>query len=312
MDAGVTAAILAAMLYNLAVVVQKTQAQQVAAKGVAILGTLWRRPVWLLGIAIQTLGLALHSFALTQAPVTVVQPIIAAGIAFVVLFAAPLLGERPGSREIVGIAMTVLGATALAIGVSEPPVMGEVTGQDLSLAVASAAAAIALLLYLAGAERIPSSGLRAALIGGAAGLGQGMSDAMNRLAGAWLSPGQGGALPPATGLAAIALLVAFGIQGLVCAQSGFRQFRANTMVPCMSAVQLLVPMLVAMILYGQSVPRGGGALTLWAAALALTVAGVLTLASSTQVAGSLGEVETTGIWASREGGRRRRSGAGSS
>jgi drug/metabolite transporter (DMT)-like permease len=289
LSGGVAAAIGAAILYNLAVVVQKTQAQQVDADGLAILGALWKRPIWLLGVAIQTLGLGLHSFALTQAPVTVVQPVIAAGIAFVVIFAALVLRERPGSREIVGTLLAVLGTTALAIGVSAPPTMREVARQDLAEAVASAAALIAGLLYLASAIPGVSAGPRAVLIGGAAGVGQGMSDAMNRLAGAWLSPAHGWAPSTGIGLVAVALLVVFGVQGLVCAQNGFRQFRANTVVPCMSATQLLVPMLMAPILYGQILPEGSHSMSVWAVAVTLTLMGVLVLGSSPQVAGSLAQ-----------------------
>ena len=287
MKAGLVAAIAATMLYNLAVVVQKTQAEQVDAGGIAILAALWRRPVWLLGIAIQTLGFGLHSFALTQASVAVVQPVIASGIAFIVIFAALVLGERPAAREIVGMTMAVLGATVLAIGVGEPPTMREVPQRELALSVTAAGALIGGLLRAASADRVVSTGLRAVMIGCAAGVGQGMSDAMNRLAGAWLSPSHGWAPPREIGLVAVFLLVAFGVQGLVCAQTGFRQFRANTVVPCMSTMQLLIPMMVATILYGQALPEGR-AMSVWAAALALTLAGVWVLGSSARVAGHLG------------------------
>ncbi len=88
MSAGVVAAIAAALLYNLAVVIEKTQAERVETSGVRILASLARRPVWLLGFAIQLVGFGLHYLALTRAPVTFVQPIIAAGIVFVVIFSA--------------------------------------------------------------------------------------------------------------------------------------------------------------------------------------------------------------------------------
>src|SRR2546422_1814643 len=88
---GVVAAVVAGCLYNLAVVVQKSQAELVAETGVAILGSLMARPLWLLGVALQVLGLVFHGYALTEAPVTVVQPIIASGIAFLVVFAALIL-----------------------------------------------------------------------------------------------------------------------------------------------------------------------------------------------------------------------------
>src|SRR5882762_657447 len=67
----VAAAVVAGCLYNLAVVVQKSQAEVVAETGVAILGALMARPIWLLGVALQVLGLVFHGFALTEAPVTI-------------------------------------------------------------------------------------------------------------------------------------------------------------------------------------------------------------------------------------------------
>src|SRR5258705_9803831 len=82
---GVAAAVAAGFLYNLAIVVQKSQAEVVAETGVAILGTLAARPLWILGVALQVLGFFFHAFALSEAPFTVVQPIIASGIAFPVL-----------------------------------------------------------------------------------------------------------------------------------------------------------------------------------------------------------------------------------
>ena len=111
---GVAAAVVAGCLYNLAVVVQKSQAEGVAESGMAILGSLMARPLWLLGVALQVLGLVFHAYALTEAPVTVVQPIIASGIAFLVLFAALILRERPSPRELFGMRSRCR-ATLLAI-----------------------------------------------------------------------------------------------------------------------------------------------------------------------------------------------------
>jgi len=112
--------VIAACLYNLAVVVQKSQAEVVAETGVAILGPLMARPVWLVGVAIQVVGLVFHGFALTAAPVTVVQPIIASGIAFLVLFAALILRERPSPREIFGMLLAVSGVSLLALQIEGP------------------------------------------------------------------------------------------------------------------------------------------------------------------------------------------------
>lgn len=234
---GVAAAVAAALLYNLAAVVQKTQAEVVSATGVAIIVPLLTRPLWLAGVALQTLGFGLHSFALTAAPVTLVQPIIASGIVFLVIFAALILGERPTAREIAGMGMAVSGVSLLALSIGVPDAMRPVAVRDLVFAIASAAAVAAALLGAGRSQRAGSAGVRAALFGAAAGMGQGMSDAMNRLAGAWLSPQAGWIPPAAIGLSALLFLMLFGVQGFVLAQNAFQRYRANTVVPCMIAAR---------------------------------------------------------------------------
>lgn len=277
MNLGLLAAVAAAMLYSLAAVVQKSQAEAVAGTGMAILEPLMTRPLWLLGVALQVLGFGLHSFALTEAPVMLVQPIIASGVGFLVIFAALVLGERPTAREIAGMAMTAGGVSLLALQIDHPDAMRPVAAQDLGFALASAAVVAAALLGAGGSSRIGSNGARAALIGASAGMGQGMSDAMNRLAGAWLSP-QTGWVPPAwIGWLAVVFLLLFGLQGFVAAQNAFQRYRANTVVPCMMTAELIVPIAVAVALYGQSLPHGGVGLGGWSVALLLTCAGVVSL-----------------------------------
>jgi len=284
MRAGVEAALLAALLYNLALIVQKTQAELVDASGVRIIGALWRRPAWLLGIALQLFGFALHAFALTRAPVAVVQPIIASGIGFVVLFAALFLGERPHAREIAGMGMSTAGLCMIVARSDPLAAMEPVAMHDLALAVGTAASLVAGLLYVRAAGGTRSNSMRAALLGTAAGIGDGMSDAMNRLAGTWLSPRAGWIPPAPVGVAAIALLFAFGFQGFVTAQNGLKVHRANTLVPFILAAQMLVPIAMGAVLYGQTLPPSGVSLASWIAAMAVTVVGILTLSSSAPVA----------------------------
>jgi drug/metabolite transporter (DMT)-like permease len=274
MQAGVEAAFLSALLYNLAIVVQKTQAERADASGVRIIGALWRRPLWLLGIALQLIGFALHAFALTRASVTVVQPIIASGLGFVVFFSGLFLGERPHAREIAGMAMSTAGVCLLIARYDPLAAMERVAVQDLGLAAGTAAALIAVLLSAGGSSALRSDSLRAALVGTAAGIGDGMSDSMNRLAGAWLDPQAGWIPPTSMGVAAIALLLAFGFQGFVSAQNALKLHRANTVAPFILTAQMLVPIAMGATIYGQSLPHGGLSLASWLAGLALTLGGL--------------------------------------
>ena len=284
---GVAAAVVAGCLYNLAVVVQKSQAELVSESGVAILGSLMARPFWLLGVALQMLGLVFHGFALAEAPITIVQPIVASGIVFLVLFAALILRERPSWRELVGMLLAVSGVSLLAIRVHGPAVLAPLDGEDFAYAVLSAAALAALLQRFGRSGRVASTGVRAALIGGAAGVGQGMSDAMNRLAGAWFEPS--GWIPPTWLLcAALVLLLLFGLQGFVAAQNAFQRYRANTVVPCIVTAQLFVPVAMAIILFGQPGPRDGTDAVIWSLALLLTLSGIFALSRAPGVERALG------------------------
>jgi drug/metabolite transporter (DMT)-like permease len=276
---GVAAAVVAGCLYNLAVVVQKSQAERVAESGVAILGPLMARPVWLLGVLLQVLGLVFHGFALTEAPVTVVQPIIASGIAFLVIFAALILRERPSARELFGMALAVSGVSLLALQIQGPVSLAPLDAEDFAYAIASAAGLAGALWWFGRSWRVASTGVGAALIGGAAGVGQGMSDAMNRLAGAWFAP-HGWTPPIWIMCAALIFLVAFGFQGFIAAQNAFQRYRANTVVPCMITAQLFVPVAMAIILFGQPGPRDGTDAGVWALALSLTFAGIAVLSRS--------------------------------
>jgi len=278
---GVVAAVVATMLYGLAVVMQKSQAQRVSARGIRILGSLARRPVWLLAVGIQVVGLGLHSFALTRAPVAVVQPIIASGLLFVVVFAFLLLGERPSLREAIGAVLLLGGIALLVRALRGSAAIGNVLPQDLGLALVSCTALIALLTGGVRSPRV-GGGLAAVSLAGAAGLGQGMSDAMNRLAVAWLVPSGGWVPPAAMGIAAALLLIGFGLQGLAAAQNALKTYRANTVVPCLVGVQVLVPIAMAQAVYAQDV-RVESPAALGVAAFA-TAAGLLTLCTSPRAA----------------------------
>ena len=175
-----------------------------------------------------------HGFALTEAPVTIVQPIIASGIAFLVLFAALILRERPSARELLGMGLAIAGVSLLALQIQGPVSLAPLDAEDFAYAIASAAALAGALWWFGGTWRVASTGVGAALIGAAAGVGQGMSDAMNRLAGAWFAPH--GWTPPTWVLcAALVFLLLFGLRvhrGAERLPALPRQHRCRAWSPC--------------------------------------------------------------------------------
>lgn len=289
---GVAAASGAAMFYNLSIVLQKHEAERVDTSGLRILASLAQRPLWCLAIGIQVLGLALHSFSLTRAPIALVQPIIAAGVVFVVIFAFLVLGERPGRREIAGMILLVGGIVLLVKDLHGNAGIHTVSTEDLAIALVASQVMIALLLGGVRFRWVPSGGA-AVMLAGAAGLGQGVSDAMNRLVGAWVAPGVGDWVPPAAmAAAALLLFVCFGIQGLAMAQHALRRYRANTVVPCFVAVELVVPIVIAQAVYGQDVSVVAP-LQLAFASVGITV-GLAILCTSRTVASATGAAPIQG------------------
>jgi len=288
-NSGVAAAFGAAAFYNLAVTIQKRQAQRESADGIRLVVHLFARPLWLLGLIVQLSGLALHVFALTRSPVTVVQPIIAAGIVFLVLFAALVLGEFPRPRELAGMGIAALGIGLLLSAVGQATFLRPLSGLSFAILCAAMAALVTVASHVSGLPRAAADGRAAVLAGVASGCAQGMGDAMNRLMGAWLSPGTGWVPPATMGVAAVLALACFGATGLVIAQNALKRFRANTVVPSMITAELLVPVAIAICVYGQPLPAGQFGVTTWAVALLMILAGIWTLATSARVASQFTE-----------------------
>src|SRR5262249_14392524 len=67
---------------------------------VSLLARLARRPLWLGAIALAVLGWPLQLLALSLAPLTLVQPVIALGVVLLLVLASRLLHERIGAREL--------------------------------------------------------------------------------------------------------------------------------------------------------------------------------------------------------------------
>ncbi len=110
---GVVLALLASLSYESSYVLMTQQSRVVGRcgrPGGQFLVSLLRRPLWLLAIAIDAAGIVLELFALREASLIVVQPLMSVGLIGLVFAAAVFLGERIDRG-------TVLAAAAVATGV---------------------------------------------------------------------------------------------------------------------------------------------------------------------------------------------------
>ena len=102
-DTGLALALLSTTAYNSGLIVEKQALARLPAlsgrRVLALAVSLLTAPRWLAGFVLMLCGLALQVLALMFAPVTVVQPVIASGVAVVLVLSRIVLRERLGRVE---------------------------------------------------------------------------------------------------------------------------------------------------------------------------------------------------------------------
>ena len=134
--AGFGIALLAAIAYDSGYALQAFEARRAPIEQsmrVGLLAHLLRRPIWLASIALAIVGWGLQVVALTKAPLTLVQPVLALGLFLLLGLGVRVLGERVGRREWAAVAIIVVAVGLIAW--AAPPEPGTVP-RDAGLAVA--------------------------------------------------------------------------------------------------------------------------------------------------------------------------------
>lgn len=163
-------ALVAALLFAVATVLQQRGAMQEsddAALKAGFLLRLARRPVWLLGLAVDGFGYAAQAAALGVGKLIVVQPLLVATVVFALPLGVKFTGQHVGKREIIGAVAVTAGLAAFTV-ISDPA-----DGKDDArlrdwLITAVVLGVIAGVLVLLSRGRKP--GLKAAFLGTASGV----------------------------------------------------------------------------------------------------------------------------------------------
>lgn len=286
---GIVAAVGASLLYNTSIALQALEARRVPGEHslrLSLIGRLVRNRRWLGATALGLIGWPLEIAALLLAPLTVVQPCLASGLILLLWLGATRLGEAPGRRELVAVAAIVVGVGGVAWAAPERTT--DHAGA-LAIALALALVAIPVLAPYALRARVRHSPRQggvevgwARMVGTLMVVSAGFGYAWTAIASKLLTDE----------LAAGAIVVAAAWLGTAAASEGLAllsemsalQRRAATHVaPMMFAVQILVPVLLAPLIFGESwadTPLGGVALV---AFMGLAVAGTVLLAGSKAV-----------------------------
>jgi drug/metabolite transporter (DMT)-like permease len=272
---GIICAIGASALYNTSIALQALEAREVGqehALRASLIGRLIRNPRWLVATLIGLLGWPLEIAALLMAPLTVVQPCLASGLVLLLWLGVTRLGERPGRREYGAVAAIVLGVLGIALAAPERTTSNAGT---VPIAIALVLVAIPILAPYAVRGRAGAAGTLAVV---AAGFGYAWTAIASKLLTDELSAGS-------LAVAVIWLATAAASEGLalLSEMSALGRRPATRVAPVMFAVQVVVPVVLAPLIFEESwsgTPGGGVALVV---AVLLVLAGVVALAGSRAV-----------------------------
>lgn len=272
---GIVAAVAASLLYNASIALQALEAREVPHEHslrVSLLGRLLHNRRWLGATGLGLLGWPLEIGALLLAPLTVVQPCLASGLILLLWLGATKLGERPGPREWLSVAAIVGGVAGVALVAPERSTDHAGTA---TMALALAVVAVPALLPYALRSRASSLSILAVI---SAGCGYAWTAIASKLLTDELAAG--------SLLVAVAwLATAAASEGLalLSEMSALQRRGATHVAPIMFAVQVLVPVLLAPLIFNESwgsTPLGGALLI---AFMTLAVAGTVLLAGSSAV-----------------------------
>jgi drug/metabolite transporter (DMT)-like permease len=272
---GIICAIGASLLYNTSIALQALEAREVGrehALRVSLIGRLIRNPRWLVATLIGLLGWPLEIIALLLAPLTVVQPCLASGLVLLLWLGVTRLGERPGRREYGAVAAIVVGVGGIAWAAPERSTSNAGT---VPIAIALGLVAIPILApYVLRGWRNAAGTLAVV----AAGFGYAWTAIASKLLTDELSTGT-------LVVAGVWLATAAASEGLalLSEMSALGRRPATRVAPVMFAVQVVVPVILAPLIFEESwsgTPGGGAALVV---AIVLVLVGVVSLAGSKAV-----------------------------
>src|SRR5207247_6139783 len=146
---GILAAVAASAAYNVAIALQAMEARDVPEEHglrLSLLLRLLQRPRWLAGAALNFTGWPLQTVALLLAPLTVVQPCLAAGLLLLMLIGARHLHEPVGRREVASIVAILAGVTVLTV--ASPARSNGDAGATTLVVVLGALGLVAVFPYL--------------------------------------------------------------------------------------------------------------------------------------------------------------------
>lgn len=272
---GVVVALASASSYSVGVLLQSLEAREAPPDDslhLSLLRWLVTRRRWLIGTCFVLAGWALQAGALALAPLTIVQPTLAAGLFVLLIMGTRLSDESVGRREVLAVGAIFVGVIGLACVSPKHVEAGHAAPLAVGLTLAAFAAAVLSPYVLRGRPPVglvvASAGLAYACSGF---LTKFMADAVSQpallTAVLWL-----GATVGAAGL------------GLLSEMTALQQRSAIRIFPGVLVIQIVVAVLLAPLLGGETWSSDPLILGGLGASLAVLAGGTAALASCRAVA----------------------------
>jgi multidrug transporter EmrE-like cation transporter len=225
--------------------------------------TLFRSRAYTIGIVVATASWGLHVAALALAPISLVQTVIAGGLALLTVLADRLFGHSVTRREWIGVALTAFGLAFLAGTMSG---LGEGRHSDYDPATLTTYVGLAVglgLMAAASARRTPFGGPALAM---SAGLLWGASDVSIKALSGHLDSGAFGWIHPLALVILIASLI-----GLAVSARSLQVGDAVPVIAVTSATANLITIAAGPVVFGEPLPEDPLELTLRVLAFGLVI-----------------------------------------
>lgn len=279
---GAVVASLASAFYNTGLLLQAEASRDEPISVTFAPGLLVRlvqRRRWLAGSAVAVLGWPLQAFALTLAPLTVVQPLLAVGLIIPLAFGKRMLGDHVQRGDVLNIGLLVAGASLL---VALAPPRTNTTGVHFRLVIALAALAAVLVcaLLLAAVTRQR----RGSMLMLAAGVGFALASITTKLI------ADASSRKEWTTLAIwLAVTAAAGGLALIGEMNALQISPASTVAALVLALETIIPVTLAPFLFGEVAGNSSTTTALRSAALAVTIGAAIVLTRTRPVVEALAE-----------------------
>ncbi|HEX3292364.1 MAG TPA: hypothetical protein VHR38_01360 [Solirubrobacterales bacterium] len=220
---------------------------------------LFRSRWWVIGFGLATLGWGMHVVALSMAPLSLVQAVIAGGLALLAVPARRWFGLAVGARDLVGLGLCAAGLSFLALTAGHGHDNETFTSSTMLAFEGGTLALVGVLLFASAHRRLVSRGW--ILLAVAAGSSIGVSDVAIKALAVTVPASPLALLTPWTALAIIG-----GIGGFLALARGLQLGEPVAVIVAFSASATLAAITGGILVFGD--PLGSDALDVVARCLA--------------------------------------------